>query len=273
METCPGLFKKVGGVNFGYRAVYGFQRRFFEWDPQQTRKTGKPSITGTKSAYVAAQIPVVLVKDVLGIGSSGDIVHVKRGLARNNLVASGLAVYGTRWDNIDRFAAIKSVDEDVANRGNSMSLDRSPMDWIGKIELNFTRDTHVIAAKAYLVQPITLREVLMSLSIQEHVDFLPAQVVAFPTKGIEKVGNHSITLSLSLDNRTQQFSFVVMIKDKAELAATERREAELMEAMKLKRPDFVLGSSRFTRIDHSPDSLRGVGDTGSDDESEEGDNS
>jgi hypothetical protein len=88
-------------------------------------------------------------------------------------------------------------------------------------------------------------EVLEALSVQEHIDILPSQL-EFPEEGIHSVGRQTVPLSLNLTVGNSNYKIKVDIKDKAEVAAAERREAELREAMKVKRPEFVLGTSRLS---------------------------
>ena len=64
-----------------------------------------PSRQGTSVA-------IVLLKDLPGRGSAGDIVEVKRGFARNLLIPRKVAVYATR-DNRIQFARRELVEKEV----------------------------------------------------------------------------------------------------------------------------------------------------------------
>jgi len=220
-------------------------RRWFDWDPRVTRKDGKPAITGTKAAYVAAQIPVVLTRDIEGLGPKGTIVEVKRGFARNVLVPNGDAVYGTLWENIDAFADPKVSEKQQVEKESVTAKQIVPFDWLNGVRLEFLRDT-TSDSKSKLESPISIREVLTAISIQESIDLLPSQV-EFPQGGLETVGRHLIPITLNLSTGIFTYTIKIEAKDKAEVAAAERREAELREAMKMKRPEFVLGSSRLSK--------------------------
>ena len=220
-------------------------RRWFDWDPNVTKRTGKPAITGTKHAYVAAKIPVVLVRDVPGVGIKGAIVDVKRGFARNVLVPKGDAVYGTLWENVDAFADPDVAKKQQVEQARSSTQQMIPFEWLNSVRLEFIRDT-VPGQSNSLTEPISQWEVLESLSLQEEIDILPSQIV-FPDSGILTVGKHNILVNLQLTVGTFTYTVKVDVKDKAEVAAAVRREAELKEAMKMKRPEFVLGSSRLSK--------------------------
>jgi large subunit ribosomal protein L9 len=219
-------------------------RRWFDWDPKVTRKDGKPAITGTKAAYVASKIPVVLTRDIDGLGNKGSIIEVKRGFARNVLVPNGDAVYGTLWENIDTYADPQESLKQQVEKENMATRQVVPFEWLNGVRLEFQRDTQE-NAPSKLRSAITIREVLSVLSAQEQVDFLPSQL-DFPESGILSVGRHTLPITLHLSVGTFTYTIRLDVKDKAEVAAAERREAELREAMKMKRPEFVLGSSRLS---------------------------
>lgn len=223
-------------------------KRWFDWDPRVTRKDGKPAITGTKSVYVTSLIPVVLIKDTPGLGNKGEIRHVKRGFARNVLIPEGAAVYGTVWENIDSFADPLKLTENLREGEATAKSSTAPFHWINAVRLEFLRDTAVNQQRggsSELTEVVTVSDILNSLSSLENVDLLPSHLT-LPEEGITTVGCHCVTVELNLVTGTHRYSISVDVKDRAEVAAAERREAELREAMKLKRPDFVLGTSRFS---------------------------
>ena len=239
------------GFNSGVKTKLPFStifRRWFDWDPRLTRRNGKPAITGTKAAYVASEIPVVLLRDVDNLGPKGAIVTVKRGYARNILVPSGIAVYGTLWENIDAFADADVVKkQQVAHEAASTVKERAPFDWLNSVRIEFQRETR----DNRLEDPVTLEEILEQISDQESVDFLPSQILNFPSSGITTVGRHDLHVVLNLTIGNFTYIAKVEVKDKAEVLAAERRETELKEAMKIKRPTFALGEKK---ISHENDS-------------------
>jgi large subunit ribosomal protein L9 len=219
------------------------QRRYFDWDPHVSKRDGKPAITGTKYAFVAAKIPVVLLKDVAGLGSKGEIVEVKRGFARNSLVPRGDAVYGTLWQNIDHFADPELLRRKKVDQGEQRSKTAYPFEWINNVRIEFLRSA-LRPGSNKLSEEVTVEEVLIALSAQEEIDLLPSQVT-IQEGPIDTIGRHPVSITLNLTSGSFNYSFFVDIKDKAEVAAAERREEELREAMRMKRPEFVLGSGRL----------------------------
>ena len=237
----PSLIRRKSSNN----SIQLQSRRWFDWDPSVTRKDGKPAITGTKAAYVASHIPVVLTRDVDGLGLKGAIVEVKRGYARNVLVPRGDAVYGTLWENIDAFADPEVSKKQQVEKAQMSTNIVAPFDWLNAVKLEFLRDT-IPGSTSKLSSPVSVHEVLTSLSSSEEIDILPSQI-SFPDSGIDTVGRHTIPVTLQLTVGTFTYNIKVEVKNQAEVAAAERRESELREAMKMKRPEFVLGSSRLSK--------------------------
>jgi large subunit ribosomal protein L9 len=77
---------------------------------------------------MAANIHVVLQKDVLSLGKSGDLVRVKPGYARNFLLPRGLAVPATtgnvaRIEDLKRMALARSAKELTAAQADAKRLE------------------------------------------------------------------------------------------------------------------------------------------------------
>ncbi|CAD7950779.1 unnamed protein product [Amoebophrya sp. A25] len=153
------------------------QRRHLWWDPTLNRKTGRPAISKSEDVFVSKDIPVVLLKDVPRLGVKGQIVNVRRGFARNLLVPSGVAVYGTMWENIDRYAdpAVISRAEATA-RAIDAEKEGHPMDWIGEISLRIVRTT-VDDGSGRLEKPLTIWNFLNMLSREHDLDLLPENIL------------------------------------------------------------------------------------------------
>ncbi|CAD7974572.1 unnamed protein product [Amoebophrya sp. A120] len=159
------------------------QRRTMWWDPSLTRKNGKPAISKTQDLYVSKDIPVVLLKDVPKLGVKGQIVHVRRGYARNLLVPSGVAVYGALWENVDRYAdpAVISAAEATA-RAIEAEQEAHPFDWIDEISLRLVRTVRNQQTGA-LQDPLTVWEFLNILSRDHELDLLPENLLDLRDRG------------------------------------------------------------------------------------------
>ena len=221
------------------------QLRFFDWDPRVTKRDGKPAFTGSKHAFVAAKIPVVLLRDIENLGVKGAIVDVKRGYARNHLIPRGDAVYGTTWENIDEYADPEVVTRSKVELSKQMSKLVLPFEWLNDVRLEILRSVKT-PGSSHLAEPVDVWEILNLITLQENVDLLPSQL-ELEKGAIQTVGRHNVKVKLQLTTGYHEYNLTVEIKDKAEVAAAERREAELKEAMKMKRPEFVLGAGRLSK--------------------------
>merc|ERR1711933_391927 len=135
------------------------------FDPNLTKETGRPAFSRAKDFFVSKDIPVVLLKDCPNLGVKGQIVQVRRGFARRVLVPSGVAVYGTLWENIDRFASPSVVEAEAAiSKQIEKTKQAHPFDWINGIKIRFVRDSNI---DGHLKEPVSIWQVLQKLS-REH---------------------------------------------------------------------------------------------------------
>jgi hypothetical protein len=79
---------------------------------------------------------------MITISTLPQIVQVKRGFARNFLIPQGKAVYGTTWENIDRYATNKA--EVIRKRAEEQARDLS----LGELSQNRNRAFRMMCAKA-----------------------------------------------------------------------------------------------------------------------------
>ncbi|MEZ0322779.1 MAG: 50S ribosomal protein L9 [Hydrogenothermaceae bacterium] len=79
---------------------------------------------------------VVLVKDVEGWGSFGDIIEVKRGFARNFLIPKGLAVEATE-DNLKHIKALLAQKSRKLQREKEKALEIAQK--LDGVEIEITR--------------------------------------------------------------------------------------------------------------------------------------
>lgn len=174
------------------------QRRWW-WDVDASRKGAydKPAVTGSKHVFVKQHVPCVMLETVKGIGKKGQIVHVKRGYARHNLVPKRLAVFGT-WENIDMYADPELVEDPTLRGLAATARGRLPFDWVDEIRLRFVRwarDDDL----SVLRDPITVWDVLAELSSGHDLDLLPSNV-DLPSGHISGTGVHEVPVRISFRN-------------------------------------------------------------------------
>jgi len=214
----------VESAHFCVAGCASVQKRWW-WDVgANARKHDKPLMTGTKHVYVKNHIPVVLLETLRGLGMKGQIVHVKRGYARHQLIPKGRAVLGT-WENIDEFADPDLV-EDLTLKGREVAQrGRLPFDWINSIQLTFTRWAREDQPST-LAEPITVWEILEELSAEHELDLLPANLDV-PEDGFSDVGEHEISVRVAFrspEMAAGRYTIRAQLVSQQSLIEEQRRE-------------------------------------------------
>lgn len=173
------------------------QRRWWHDHDARRNTYDKPAVTGAKYVFVRQHVPVVLLENVRGLGSRGQIVNVKRGYARHHLVPKGLAVFGT-WENIDLHADPSLVEDPALKARVASERGRLPFDWVDDVRLRFVRWAREDEAQT-LVEPIDVWDVLEALSAHHELDLLPGSL-DFPEGGIYQVGIHEVPVRMAFRN-------------------------------------------------------------------------
>lgn len=179
------------------RSGPAWQQRRSWHDVDASRRSGqwdKPAITGTKYIFVRQHVPVVLLRNVKGLGQKGMIIDVKRGYARHQLVPKGLAVFAT-WENIDFYADPELVDDPAVKARVASERGRLPFDWVDDVRLQFTRWAREDDMQT-LLEPVSVWDVLQELSAYHELDLLPANL-DLPEDGIVQVGVHEVPVRIS----------------------------------------------------------------------------
>lgn len=200
------------------------QRRWW-WDVDAKRKTfDKPAISKSKYVFVRSHVPVVMLKNTLGVGKKGQIVHVKRGYARHHLVPKGQAVFGT-WEHIDAYADPALVDDPTLKGRVAAERKRLPFDWIGNIHLSFIRWVRA-DHNSLLLEPVTTWDVLQELSSQHQLDLLPANL-DLPKNGITSIGVHEVPVRIqfrSPETAAGRYTFLIEVVSQQSQEDELRRE-------------------------------------------------
>merc|ERR1712194_457427 len=186
----PSTFLKAGP------SCLSGQRRWW-FDPDANRRSGhwdKPAITGSKYIFIKQHVPVVMLRNMKGLGKQGQIVNVKRGYARHQLVPKGMAVFAT-WENIDQFADPALVEDPALKARVESERGRLPFDWVDDIRLQFVRWARE-DQNDVLLEPITVWDILRALSADHELDLLPGNL-DMPEDGIVGVGYHEVPVRIA----------------------------------------------------------------------------
>tara|TARA_B100001057_G_scaffold137991_1_gene137607 strand:+ start:577 stop:1035 length:459 start_codon:yes stop_codon:yes gene_type:complete len=131
---------------------------------------------------------VILLENVKRIGSIGEVIDVKRGFARNFLIANKKALYASK-ENIKEVEKIKS---DLAKKDNDKKTDAQKI-------------SEKIDKKEYLVKKLStennelygsVKPTEISKLIQEvnKIDIKPSMIQ--PVKEIKSLGKYKVKISL-----------------------------------------------------------------------------
>lgn len=163
-------------------------------------------------------IPLVLLKNVQGLGKTGDIVFVDRNYARNTLLPSGTALSGT-WENIDNYARVRHKVIPRFSIQTASTDSESPskqFNWIKNLVLLFSLDTS--DETGLLKEPLTLWTVLQSLSELHHLDLLPENILRFSDateniieSPITKPGLHDLIFDIPLREESVQYQITLNV--------------------------------------------------------------
>lgn len=210
------------------------QQRRWWYDVDANRRSqswDKPAVTGTKYVFIRQHVPMVMLQNVRGLGKKGQIVNVKRGYARHQLVPKGLAVFGT-WENIDAYADPALVEDPALKARVASERGRLPFDWVDDVRLEFIRWAREDELNT-LLEPITVWDILQSLSTDHELDLLPGNL-DLPEDGIARVGDHQVPVKIpfrSPDMAAGRYTISVSAIAQQSLQEELRRE-EMAKAVK-----------------------------------------
>ena len=131
---------------------------------------------------------VILLENVKRIGSIGEVIDVKRGFARNYLIANKKALYASK-ENIKEVEKIKS---DLSKKDNEKRKEASQI-------------AEQINRKEYLVKKLCTEnkelygsvkptEIAKLIQKENKVDIKPSMIQ--PVKEIKALGKHKVKISL-----------------------------------------------------------------------------
>ena len=134
---------------------------------------------------------VILLENVKRIGSVGEVIDVKRGFARNFLIANKKALYASK-ENIKEVEKIKNdlnkKDNDKKNEAKEVDIKIKNKEYI--IEKLSTENRELYGS----VKPTEISKILME---KDNIEVNPS--VIQPTKEIKSLGTFKVNLNLHSD--------------------------------------------------------------------------
>ena len=138
---------------------------------------------------------VILLENIKKIGSIGEIIDVKRGFARNFLIANKKALYASK-ENINQVEKIKTQ---LSKKDNEKKLEaKKILEKINKKEF-FVKKLSTENKELYgSVKPTEISKLIYE---KEKVEINPSNIQ--PSKEIKSLGEFKVEINLHSDVQTQ----------------------------------------------------------------------
>ena len=131
---------------------------------------------------------VILLENIKKIGSIGEIIDVKRGFARNFLIANNKALYASK-ENISQVQKIKS---DLSKKDNDKKKEaKLILDKINKKEFRIQKLSTENNELYGSVKPTEIAKLIKEI---EGIDIKPSMIQ--PVKDIKSIGKFKVRISL-----------------------------------------------------------------------------
>ena len=131
---------------------------------------------------------VILLENVRKIGSIGEIIDVKRGFARNFLIANKKALYASK-DNISRVEKIKT---ELSKKDNERKQDAKKI--ADKINKKVFKIKKLSTETNELYGSVKPTEISKLIHDSEEIDIKPSMIQ--PIKDIKSIGKFKVKISL-----------------------------------------------------------------------------
>ena len=138
---------------------------------------------------------VILLENIRKVGSIGEIIDVKRGFARNFLIAHKKALFASK-ENIKEVEKIKNElnKKDIDKKNHAKTLDEKLKNKEFTIPKLSTENKELYGS----VKPTEISKILKDT---ENVDINPS--IIQPVKEIKSLGLYSVVLNLHSDIQSQ----------------------------------------------------------------------
>ncbi len=131
---------------------------------------------------------VILLENLKKIGSIGEIIDVKRGFARNFLIANKKALYASK-DNISRVEKIKT---ELSKKDNERKQDAKKI--ADKINKKVFKIKKLSTETNELYGSVKPTEISKLIHDSEEIDIKPSMIQ--PIKDIKSIGKFKVKISL-----------------------------------------------------------------------------
>ena len=131
---------------------------------------------------------VILLENLRSIGSIGEVIDVKRGFARNYLIANKKALYASK-ENIAQVAKIKT---ELAKKDNEKK--QSARDISEKINKKEYKVKKLSTENKELYGSVKPTEIAKLIKDTDNLDIKPSMIQ--PIKDIKTLGNFKVKVSL-----------------------------------------------------------------------------
>ena len=138
---------------------------------------------------------VILLENIRKVGSMGEIIDVKRGYARNFLIAKKKALFASK-ENIKEVEKIKTElgKKDLDKKNAAKEINESLKDKEFLIKKLCTENRELYGS----VKPTEISKVIKDL---ENIEINPSMIQ--PTKEIKNLGSFDVLLNLHSEIQTQ----------------------------------------------------------------------
>ena len=138
---------------------------------------------------------VILLENVKRIGSIGEVIDVKRGFARNFLIANKKALYASK-ENIKEVEKIKQElnKKDQDKKKEAKSIQEKIQNKIFEIKKLSTENKELYGS----VKPTEISKLIAEI---EKVEINPSNIQ--PTKEIKSLGEYKVEINLHSEVQTQ----------------------------------------------------------------------
>ena len=131
---------------------------------------------------------VILLENLKKIGSIGEVIEVKRGFARNFLIANKKALYASK-ENIDHVAKLKT---ELSKKDNEKKLEAKTL--LEKIHNKEFVVKKLVTENKELYGSVKPTEISKLINEKIKVDIKPSMIQ--PVKEIKSVGKFKVKISL-----------------------------------------------------------------------------